>query len=441
MRISYEPFTLTPENAEFVLLCFEGPDLYSQAGGLGVRVSELSHALAKEGFRTHLVFVGDPNKPSREALYDGRLTVHRWSQWISRYYPSGVYQGETEKLYDYNETVPWHVLENIVRPAVAAGRMPVIMGEDWHTAHAIAYTSDLLWEHGLRHRTLLAWNANNPMGFDKINWGRLNYVATIMTVSRYMKHVMWGRGVNPIVIPNGIPDRLFADPPRQEAEELRKALNAELLFTKVGRWDPDKRWNMAVAAVGQLKSMGANPKFIVRGGIEPHEGEVLDNARRMGLSVAEIRVDEPTLPHLLRAMQSVDVDVYNLKFFVPQELSRILYHASDAVLANSGMEPFGLVGLEVMASGGVAFTGATGEDYAKAFENAIVLETDDPREIVAYVLRLQHRPEEAERIRAEARSSARRYMWPHVIRQLLYRLEFIGASAGLVQGRALEEVH
>jgi len=31
-----------------------------------------------------------------------------------------------------------------------------------------------------------------------------------------------------------------------------------------------------------------------------------------------------------------------------------LYAAADAVLANSGKEPFGLVGLEVMAAGGIA---------------------------------------------------------------------------------------
>ena len=51
------------------------------------------------------------------------------------------------------------------------------------------------------------------------------------------------------------------------------------------------------------------------------------------------------------------------------------------MLANSGHEPFGLVGLEVMAAGGVAFVGSTGEDYAVPFLNGIVLDTDDPTEI------------------------------------------------------------
>jgi hypothetical protein len=38
--------------------------------------------------------------------------------------------------------------------------------------------------------------------------------------------------------------------------------------------------------------------------------------------------------------------------------------SADAVFANSGHEPFGLVGLETMAAGGVACTGCSGEDYA-----------------------------------------------------------------------------
>ena len=49
---------------------------------------------------------------------DDKLILKRWSQWISRYYPNGVYDGEEHKLYDYNETVPTHVRTAIVEPAV-----------------------------------------------------------------------------------------------------------------------------------------------------------------------------------------------------------------------------------------------------------------------------------------------------------------------------------
>ena len=57
----------TPETLDVVMVSFEGPDQYSQAGGLGVRARELCRAFAALGFRTTLVFVGDPDKPGRRA--------------------------------------------------------------------------------------------------------------------------------------------------------------------------------------------------------------------------------------------------------------------------------------------------------------------------------------------------------------------------------------
>jgi hypothetical protein len=53
---------LTPDSLDFVLLSFEGPDEYSMAGGLGVRMKELALELSRQGFRTHLVFLGDPSR-------------------------------------------------------------------------------------------------------------------------------------------------------------------------------------------------------------------------------------------------------------------------------------------------------------------------------------------------------------------------------------------
>jgi hypothetical protein len=44
---------MAPENTEFVMVCFEGPDPYAMAGGLGMRVDDLSRTLAEMGFPTH----------------------------------------------------------------------------------------------------------------------------------------------------------------------------------------------------------------------------------------------------------------------------------------------------------------------------------------------------------------------------------------------------
>src|SRR5262245_48841291 len=215
---------ISPTNTTFILLAFEGPDRYSLAGGLGMRVTELSLALASAGYRTHVLFVGDPHAPATETRCGGRLVLHRWCQWISQYYPGGVYDGEEGKLVDFTESAPEFVAHDLARPAGERGDLVVVLGEEWQMAEAMCRVSDLLHEHGQRSRGVLFWNANNTMGFHRINWGRLAFTTTITTVSRYMKHLMWGYGVNPLVIPNGIPERLLRPVPDAAGDWLRQSL-------------------------------------------------------------------------------------------------------------------------------------------------------------------------------------------------------------------------
>ncbi|MBI2159670.1 MAG: glycosyltransferase [Candidatus Rokubacteria bacterium] len=100
------------------------------------------------------------------------------------------------------------------------------------------------------------------------------------------------------------------------------------------------------------------------------------------------------------------------------------------MLANSGHEPFGLVGLEAMASGAVVMTGGTGEDYAIHLENGIVLETADPAEASWYVRFLKEHPEVSARIGATARRAARRFLWNRAVENLLGKVEFLAARQG-----------
>ena len=428
---------ISPQHTVFVLLCFEGPDVYSTAGGLGTRVTELSEALAMQGYTTHLIFIGDPYKPGIETRVDGKLILKRWSQWVSKYYPNGVYQGEEQKLYDYNESVPYHVYNEIVKPAMAENKMVVIMGEDWHTAEAMCRTSDLLNWFGARRQVLLLWNLNSLMSLHRINWGRLNYVTTICTVSKYMKHRMWSYGVNPLVIPNGIPTRHLTPVDPTDVERLRtigrQGDPQRLFLFKIGRFDPDKRWMMAIEAVARLKHSGHPVTLFVRGGIEPHGADVLRHAYEIGLNIRDVVAQRPTLSQCMDAIQNAGAaDIYNLRFFLPEEFVRTTYAAADATLANSGHEPFGLVALEVMAAQGIAVTGSTGEDYAISFENAIVTETSDPDEIVGYLLYLRRQPEEQERIRCAGRRTAEQFLWDQVIQNLVSKLEFLARKQDIV---------
>jgi len=428
---------ISPENTLFVLLCFEGPDVYSTAGGLGTRVSELSEALATQGYTTHLIFIGDPYRPSTELRMDGCLILKRWSQWVSRYYPNGVYDGEEQKLYDLNESVPYHIFNEIVRPAVAEGKTVVIMGEDWHTAEVMSRTSDLFHWFGIRQKVLMLWNLNSLMSLHRVNWGRLNFVATLCTVSKYMKHKMWNLGVNALVIPNGIPARHLDPVDPDMVQRLRAIVQRgdpkRLFLFKIGRFDPDKRWIMAIEAVARLKESGHPVTLFVRGGIEPHGAEVFRHAYHRGLQISDVEAQRPNMAQCVDAVEKANpADVYNLRFFLPEEFVRTTYAAADATLANSGHEPFGLVALEVMATQGIAVTGCTGEDYAISFENSIVSETDDPDEIVGYLLYLMRHPEEQQRIRVSGQETARQFLWDRVIENLIGKLEFLARKQNIV---------
>jgi glycosyltransferase involved in cell wall biosynthesis len=411
----------------FALLSFEGPDQYSQAGGLGTRVKELARALARLGHETHLFFIGDPSLPAVETRQRGRLTLHRWGQWISARHPGGVYDGEVGKYDDWNASLPGHLADDVLAPAIKSGKRVVVMGEDWQTAASVVLTDRALRMRDLRNRAVLVWNANNVFGNWRIDWPTLDQAATIMTVSRYMKFLLWREGVNPIVVPNGIPKEAMTPPRPEDVVTLREGGAGDLFLFKIGRFDPDKRWLMAISAAGHLKREGVRVRMLIRGDRGQHGVEVLAHARGEGLVVADVRGAEDAAA-LSRAMREhPDADLLNLVSFLPESLIGTIYFAADAVLANSGHEPFGLVGLEVMAAGGVAVTGSTGEDYAEPFRNSLVLETDDPAELVEYLQMLRRDQSLGPRLRRAGKATARAYLWDAVIPQLFARLELAEA--------------
>src|SRR5712692_10275198 len=222
--------TFPVESTIFAILSFEGPDVYSQAGGLGVRAKELSRALAEAGYETHLFFLGDPDLPGDEKGVEGRLKLHRWGQWLSRSHRGGVYDGEDSKVVDWNRSLPSFLVDHVVEPAARAGKHVVVMGEEWHTADSMRLVAEALFYRRLRDRAVIVWNANNVFGFHRINWRELEASATLTTVSRYMKHRMWDVGVNPVVIPNGIPASAIADAPAADVESVRAAAGADMLL-------------------------------------------------------------------------------------------------------------------------------------------------------------------------------------------------------------------
>jgi len=427
------------ESLQFHVLSFEGPDEYARAGGLASRMCGLTEALAAAGIETHLWFVGDPDLPGVE--HRGCLTLHRWCQWISHFHRGGVYDGEEAKRSDFAASLPPFLLQQVLLPHLRGkvSRRAVILAEDWQTVDAVLHLDWLLQGAGVRDAATLLWNANNMFGFERIDFTRLARAAIITTVSRYMRYRMWALGVDPLVIPNGLPEEVLDPPDREAVAELRRRTRGRVVLAKVARWDPDKRWLLAIDIVGELKRQGWSPLLVARGGVEAHGGEVLAKAAAAGLRVRERVIVGAGALGLLDAVRGLgDIDIVSVRSPLSLESRHVLFAGAAAVLANSGHEPFGLVGLETMAATGLACTGATGEDYACPGWNALVLQTDDPREFAGLFQRVHLDPREERAIRRHGRATAEQYAWREILRRnLLPRLSLASGVAALSRSQAL----
>ena len=407
-----------------VLLSFEGPDRYSSIGGLGTRETSFARALGEADMDTHLYFIGDPGLAAVEAFAPG-VTVHRWSQWISAFYPRNVYDGEEDKVRDFTASLPRAVVDEIVVPAVERGQRVLVIAEEWQTATATIVLDGLLRDRGLRRFVTILWNANNTYGFNRIDWSLLRDAAAITTVSKYMKFELASWGVPALVVPNGIHERLLDGPPREIVSRFRKALRGKPALVKVGRYDADKNWLQAIDAVAVLRARGHTPQLVVRGGREAYGDVVFRRAYDRDLSVERIEPSGDDVEAIATALENCSADVVDLKAFLPDDTLYALYAAADAVLANSGKEPFGLVGLEVMAVGGIPVCGATGEEYAEPFVNALVCDTNDGRELADYLAAIIGDDRQTDRMRQAGYATANRFVWQSVLEILERKIAYV----------------
>lgn len=414
------------ERFQIHLLSFEGPDAYARAGGLASRISGLTEALAATGHETHLWFVGSPYAAGHEPRPP--LHLHRWCQWISRHHPGGVYDGEEGKHQDYSASLPPVLVSDVLLPYLRSGDgRAVVLAEEWHTVEALLHLDALLRQAGVRERVALLWNANNTFGFHRVDWTRLRAAATVTTVSRYMRQQMWGLGLDPMVIPNGLTEDALGVPSRRALHEWHRRTRERFVLAKVGRYDPDKRWLLAVDTTALLRDLGWRPLLIARGGVEPHGAEVMARAAGHALRVVArplVEGPDPVVGLLETLTGLEEADVLSLQRPLVPDSRKLLFRGAAAVLANSGHEPFGLVGLEAMAAGGIACLGGTGEDYAIPGWNSLVLQSEDPREFVEAYARM--RPADVRAMRHHGVLTARRSVWSEVIeRNLLPPVELV----------------
>ena len=413
---------------QVAILSFEGPDRYASIGGLATRVTQLARALGAAGHDVQLFFAGDPQAPAVEPSDPG-VTLRRWSQWISAQHPRNAYDGEPGKVHDWETSLPPWIVDEMVAPAQARGERVLVICEEWQTANVAIAIDRLARERGVRAALTLMWNANNTYGFEKTHWPTLTRAAAITAVSKYMKFELSRWNVAALVIPNGIDPALLDGADPEQTKALRAAFGEQPTCVKVGRFDPDKNWLQAIDALADVRAAGIDARLIVRGGKEPYGNVVFGRARERGLAVCRLDYEGSDWRELAQRLAVVDTPVVHLRAFLDEATLYALYAAADAVLANSGKEPFGLVGLEVMAAGGIAVCGATGEEYAEPFVNAIVCDTADGRELATYLQALFSDPHLAEELRAHGAETAARYTWEHVLESLGRKIAYLEAVA------------
>jgi glycosyltransferase involved in cell wall biosynthesis len=154
-------------------------------------------------------------------------------------------------------------------------------------------------------------------------------------------------------------------------------------------------------------------------------------AVRAGLRVADLLLLQPGVGGLVQALDALgEVNILNLCSPLDPQSPLVLFHSAAAVLANSHHEPFGLVGLETMAAGGVACIGYTGEDYAVPGHNALALETNDPQEFLDLFGTLRLNPAIERALRRAGRAAAQHYTWSKIVHRLLLpRLHLIACPS------------
>ncbi|MBN1655920.1 MAG: glycosyltransferase family 4 protein [Deltaproteobacteria bacterium] len=401
---------------QFHVLSFEGPDDYARVGRLEKRVNGLVQALTELGHEAHLWFIGDPKLVGNETREGVHL--HRWCQWLSRYKSGGAYDGEEEKASDFARSLPPFLFHNYLRPTFLNGERAVVIAEEWQTASSILHLDWYLQQVGMRPLVNLIWNANSTFGLDRIDWSRLSRAACITTASRYLKQQVQRLGSDAVVVPNGLPADAYDLPDPSVVARFREAFIDRVVITKMGRWDPDGNWLASIAIVSELKRQGYRPIFFARGGSEPHGDEVFRAIKNSGLIVIDRINSANTLEGLLLSHDQMnDIDVINLRSRIEPASRRALFRASDIVLDNSGYEPFGMLGLEAMAVGGVVCTGNASEDYVDTGRNTLVLPSGTPEQFVELYRQVVIQPEKISAIRRAGRVTAEQYAWPKVIRR------------------------
>jgi glycogen synthase len=205
------------------------------------------------------------------------------------------------------------------------------------------------------------------------------------------------RPVDSVVVTPGIQARYLAPAP-EKAWEWR--------MLHVGRIDPDKGIDIAVAALAQLPAQAT--LTVVGGGDDAYGEQLRSRAGALGVR-ARVHFEGP----------------------VPSEMLPSLYAQADAVLFPIRWEePWGLVPLEAMGIGRpvVATPRGGAVTYLRDEENSLFIAPEDPQALAAAILRLAADPDLRARLRAGGMRTAAEHSAERHDERLVDELERAGSD-------------
>lgn len=152
---------LTPENITFCLQTVWGPLVVDEQSD-----SPLAMELADLGFETRWLFMDSIETPHVEKWRNGLLMLHRWFSQTNKEQSGGgaIQKCSAQLVKTFNAFAPKFIMDFSVRPSIANGRIPVIIGQGWQTADALLQLHQNLVAENLRQQSVLMWLINHSDG-------------------------------------------------------------------------------------------------------------------------------------------------------------------------------------------------------------------------------------------------------------------------------------
>jgi glycogen(starch) synthase len=391
-----------------LILSWEYPPIVE--GGLARHVRKLSEGLVREGIEVHVITRGGARSAAREERHG--VHVHRIA--------------EPEIPGDLHAFVAWVRRMNAHMTRAGAELVDelepdLVHGHDWLVGGAAdllarrARTPLLATIHATEHGRHNGWVNKPPQSMIHALEGRFARRADrVIVCSHYMRdHVSDVFAVpeeRVTVIPNGIDPTDLQPVADLDALRARFARPGERLVLLCGRLVYEKGFQLALDALGGpdgvIRRVGG-VRFLVAGS-GPHEGELVKQAERLGLTRHGTFMG-----------------------WLGDDVLHSLYRIADLCVVPSLYEPFGLVALESMASGCpciVADTGGLREVVPR--EAGLRFRARDPRALARMIERVLTDGALRDRLVTEASEHVLRFDWGDVARRTIEVYDGLSAARG-----------